>query len=871
MISSSKSTSDTVGSASTHDHLKIDDLSPENQQRLADILDAYLIATEEGVAPSIDSLMKEHADLAPILGEYLEGLQLLRAKGGSDKGNDSWATSDGLAAVRNLSSHAGQLEDYELHEEIGRGAMGVVYAATQRSLGRRVAVKVLAFSSVLEPMRVERFVREARAAASLNHPNIVSVYAIGLDNGTHFYVMPLIEGASLDRVLQEAREHREANSGKSAESLSSLLSGPNRYRKIASLGAAAADALHVAHKEGIIHRDIKPSNLLLGKDGVVRVTDFGLARVQHNDELTRSGDLIGTFRYMSREQARGRNDQVDGRTDIYGLGATLYEIVTLQPPYAGEEGAALLRMIAERSPLAPRLVDRSIPRDLETIIQRAMRPERDDRYATAMDMRDDLQRFAEGKPILASRVSSVERMASWSREHVRLVLGMLAGAVLALCCAIAVALLLTDAKQRTESALDLARDNYQQLRGVVDTLGPGMAQRLASIPAADSVRRDMLAETLRHYESFVRSANQDPLLAIDVATTKLKIARIVLQVGTLQDADRSFQDALDTLGSLAQSDSSSAREAAIAYCFGMNEWAMAHAIQGDSKRATELLDEAASMLERAKLLAYGPAVALTENNRGVVLVQLGKFTEAERAIELAIAALQADSASSYEKEELLSLADAMNNLSVLMDQSGRADQARLLAEKSLELRTRGSIQELSDPQEVQSLAIAYSNMGAMRWKDKDIEGAWGDYQKGVELLEQALQSNPNNVFLRSELAIALNNLGMVTTSMGDATKAEKIFRRAASIAEGESNANGKNAEAASRVAGIWNNLGVLLRNQGRTSESERLFLSASEKQQIAVQLAPENRSYQTALQQIRQNLQPSDNHLDSRTTTGTSH
>src|SRR5205807_464467 len=250
---------------------------------------------------------------------------------------------------------------FRLLREVGRGGMGVVYEAEQISLRRRVALKVLPFAATLDPKRLQRFRNEARAAACLHHPNIVPVHGVGCVRGVHYYAMQFIEGQSLARVIEELREHWgsaklahpapdrhstaskpwsiRAQASRSTAPLGAFSSRhsirePAHFSAVAQIGIQAAEALEHAHQLGIVHRDIKPANLLLDGRGDLWITDFGLARLQDDHGLTMTGDVLGTLRYMSPEQAAGSKD-LDHRTDVYSLGATLYELLALRPAVAG--------------------------------------------------------------------------------------------------------------------------------------------------------------------------------------------------------------------------------------------------------------------------------------------------------------------------------------------------------------------------------------------------------------------------------------------------------------------------------------------------------------------------------------------------------
>ena len=300
--------------------------------------------------------------------------------------------SEPMSAHFRLDSDA--IGGYRILREIGRGGMGVVYEAVQVATGRKVALKVLPISSAMDPRQIERFRIEGQAAAALDHPHIVPVFEIGCENGIHFYAMRFVEGSSLAALVHTAR------SGESPAFMPS--------REAAHLALQAAEALAHAHGMGIVHRDVKPANLLLEPAGHLWVADFGLAHFVNGGDLTQTGDVIGTLRYLSPEQAKGQR-KLDARTDIYSLGATLYELVTLHPAFDGHDRHELLRQIASQEPIPPTRLDPTIPRDLETILASAMAKEVEDRYGSATELADDLRRFLDGRPILARRPDAPTR------------------------------------------------------------------------------------------------------------------------------------------------------------------------------------------------------------------------------------------------------------------------------------------------------------------------------------------------------------------------------------------------------------------------------------------------------------------------------
>jgi serine/threonine protein kinase len=359
------------------------------------------------------------------------------------------------AASRQVEVHSpALLGDYRILREVGRGGMGIVYEAEQVSLGRRVALKVLPRQFLLGNNAADRFRREARAVARLHHTNIVQVYGTGEQDGLHYFVMQLIKGAGLDQVVRSLRRHRSSVPSTSdveemaverydQESISAIVrrligrghdgeagevtavpgklvstSAREHHRHywehVARIGLQVAEALAFAHSRGVLHRDVKPSNLLLDQSGQAWLADFGLAKeVAETENLTASGVLIGTLRYVPPERLQG---QSDARGDVYGLGISLYELLTLSPAFSECDRSNLLHQILQTDPPRPRRLNAAVPRDLETSVLKAVARDPKHRYQTAAAMALDLQLFLEDRPIKARRVSQAEMVWRWCRR-----------------------------------------------------------------------------------------------------------------------------------------------------------------------------------------------------------------------------------------------------------------------------------------------------------------------------------------------------------------------------------------------------------------------------------------------------------------------
>ncbi|HSS16598.1 MAG TPA: serine/threonine-protein kinase, partial [Candidatus Dormibacteraeota bacterium] len=287
--------------------------------------------------------------------------------------------------------------DYELLEEVGRGGQGVVFRAWQKSLNRTVAVKIIGIGQFTTNAHLKRLRREAAAAAKLNHPGIVPVYEVGERDGTYYFSMRFVEGDNLDEVVGR---------------------GPVSARQAAELIAKIARTVHYAHEHGILHRDIKPGNILLDANGEPHLTDFGLARlVEHGSTVTGSLEVMGTPSYMAPEQAVGNNAELSRATDVYGLGAVLYELLTGHPPFAGGTTYETIHLLLDSEPRQPRLWNPKVDRDLSAVCLKCLEKNPRHRYSSALELAEDLERWLNHEPILAKRSGFFAHARKWVQRN----------------------------------------------------------------------------------------------------------------------------------------------------------------------------------------------------------------------------------------------------------------------------------------------------------------------------------------------------------------------------------------------------------------------------------------------------------------------
>ncbi|HVS40110.1 MAG TPA: serine/threonine-protein kinase [Gemmataceae bacterium] len=546
----------------------------EREERLNGVLLNYVEALEAGREADRDRLLAAHPDLRGDLEAFFASHDAMERLAAPLREANIRAKPPEAASSQESSAGLGQLGDFRLMAEVGRGGMGIVYEAEQLSLRRRVALKVLSFAAALDPRRLQRFQNEALATAQLRHESIVPVYGVGCERGVHYYAMQFIEGRSLASLIAELRREQDDKTARTslsppaaethpAEGAQRTAASQSRDRSpgsrryfawAAGLIRKAAVALEYAHQVGVVHRDVKPANLLLDERGQIWVADFGLAQIAGDAGLTQTGELLGTLRYSSPEQALGRPGVMDHRSDVYSLGATLYELLTLRPIFEGRDRKELLRQIAENEPRSPRAAVAAIPAELETIVLKALRKEPSERYRSAQELADDLQRFLDDRPILARRPTVTERAWKWARRRPSIVA---AGIVILLLLAVGSfvsAALLHAEQERTKQEKRNAEDAYRRerqraeeaesrlrlARRSVDELIQVSEEELADRPGMEPVRKRLLRSALAFYQEIIEQRRDDRDAQAELVDTTQRVEKILADLAVLQAAGKLY-------------------------------------------------------------------------------------------------------------------------------------------------------------------------------------------------------------------------------------------------------------------------------------------------------------------------------------------
>jgi len=800
---------------------------PPEQERREELLQEYVDRLNAGERIDPEEIRREHPSLAEGLIEDLQAFAALDAAG---LGAGPFAEEAPL----------GTLGDYVLRRRIGRGGMGVVYDAWQGSLDRSVALKVLPSGVAADSKAFLRFMREAKTAAQLSHPNIVAVYGMGVEQNTPYYSMELVEGETLAQILRREPPAPEAFQA--------------HCLRMAAAFADVADGLQHAHSKGVVHRDLKPSNLILDREGRLRILDFGLARLEGQEALTASGELLGTPLYMSPEQARRRKVPVDHRTDIYSLGATLYEMLTWRPPFQGKDREDTLSQIIERDPPEPRQLNPRVPRDIETIVLKCLRKDPADRYGTAEALGQDLRRFVRGDPVEAKPQGKWERiLRRIARQKVRLLVSAGAAVLLPACAILAWRLSVEKAKERArEYERAVVAAAMKLLRG--ETVLAGVqgipAERVSFLPG----------EYKAVFDESARAAVEQALSDLDRALKLLPErfeahyhrGRALLMLERGREAVREFDEALRTRPGFAPAFVLKAEALGAGEDPSLAEdprgeaWSRARRAMKNSRfdeaaaayRDLIALEEAAGELYPgsgiAHLLARGAARILVGEFEAAILdswaartlsrISWGDLLEPHLLLGMAYflranpgdldraeeSLREAASLTASEEEGALWPAAVYSFLVWRCSSLGRLPDAVEAARRAVRLR----------PRELKTrLSLGWALLGALWVREWGEGGARAGQDDAEEWLKELVALVQSALDLDPTSPAAHYLMGKGHAARGDHDKARSFFQRAQQLQEAQVSQGGsdmKNAMARPAVAAA--SLVVALSGAGKTQE-----------------------------------------------------
>jgi tetratricopeptide (TPR) repeat protein len=604
---------------------------------------------------------------------------------------------------------------------------------------------------------------------------------------------------------------------------------------VAELTAQAAEALEHAHGLGIVHRDVKPGNLLVDAAGKLWVGDFGLARLGADAGLTMSGDLLGTLRYMAPEQALARHGLVDHRADVYGLGATLYEMLTLRPAVTATERAEILRQVAFEEPAAPRRLDRAIPVELETVALKCLAKNPSERYATAGDLAEDLRRWLADQPIRAKRPSLVQRGRRWSRRHRALVGGVAAAGLVGLGVAIAV----LGVKNRELTAAN-ARER----------------QALTEAEAAHESAEERFALAQGAVDQYLAKVTDDPDLRDKHGLHGLR--------------KRLLETAVPFYQKLAQQKPGDAQqEAARGRAYG--RLGTVQMLLGENEAALAAYEQMQAIF--ARLAAdfptvpdYGSELAGSHHDRGIPLRGLGKRLEAEAEYRKALA-LEERLASDFPTVPAYrqQLANSHNGLGVLLADLGKSAEAEAAYRQALALNQRLAADYPTVPEYRLQLAHSHNNLGNLLADLSKGSEAAAQYRLAIALQEKLAAEFPSMPRFRQDLAKHLGNLGILLSELGKGPEAEAAYRQALALNQRLAADYPTVPEYRLRLTQSHHNLGKRLRDRGKRPEAEAEYRQALALQKQLAADFPTVPEYRQELATTHSNLGELLNDLGKRT------
>lgn len=576
---------------------------------------------------------------------------------------------------------------------------------------------------------------------------------------------------AIDQLRYQQSTVRSGKSGDRRESV----------RAVARLGIQAAEALDYAHARGVVHRDVKPANLMVDQSGKLWVTDFGLARIEAEAGVTMSGDLLGTLRYMAPEQALGRSAVIDHRADIYSLGATLYELLTLRPAHGASGRVELIKQIASAEPPPPRRIDRTIPPELETVVLKAISKRPEDRYATAQELADDLRRFLDHHPIQATRPTLFQRARKWSYRHRTIVTTATATALAALICS---SLLLAVAYHRELTEHHRAEQTLELALQATNRMYTHVAERhLSREPEMKPWQRKLLQEALHIYQQLAKYHSTDPDVRFEIVLAQLRVASIQYELGDTRAAESACRDAIADARQLVEEDPESTRFLR-AVGDGLNSLGILLSSSGQYRQATNAYLEARRI--RMSLIERVPERPDFQQDLGGVLsnmaglaMQQGEWFQARELLVSAIAwqerAFAADPGNSQCREYLQKHCNRLGDVSLKLGEDAEAEKQY---RRAIDL-ARAIVADQPDlPSAKASLASSYQDMASLVAVTSRLKEAESFRRQAMDLFQQLVDDFPNVPHYRSDLAGAQDNVAMLAVELGRPEEAQKLLEQA---------------------------------------------------------------------------------------------
>jgi eukaryotic-like serine/threonine-protein kinase len=811
--------------------------------------------------------------LRTTLGATINGDKTLPVEGGRlDDSSASFMLQNPLRAAS---------DRFRLIRQHARGGIGQVWLARDGELQRDVAVKEIQPKYAESESQRARFVLEAEITGNLEHPGIVPVYSLGRNaDGRPFYAMRFIEGESFSAAIR--RFHHTGAEQDSNKETGKRPTWGIEFRLLLRRFLDVCDAIDFAHSRKVLHRDLKPANIMLGRYGETLVVDWGLAKVIGKNDVfppddpqqfepdsagasfsssghTEQGTTIGTPSYMSPEQARGDIDQLGPASDVYSLGATLYELLTGKVPFPGKHIAQVIEKVMKGDFKAPRVLDRAIPAPLEAICLKAMALEPTARYPSVHDLAQDLEHWLADEPVAAYRERRLERFGRWLRQHRTLTYAATTALVGVSVVAIAAAVVIEGGRRRETAARVEAEANFDMAQQAVDDYLTKVSENtlLKEQNSVDirGLRRELLENALRYYKQFVSQRRDDPTVRRRLATAFFRVGQITGTIGSGQDAIAAFQSSLKIWESEAAAypddDQFKSRMADchLAICIRLHE-------MGDLPKAMDSVNQARSILENVASrhrLSVNDQACLANCYDEIGLLQ-GNLESGDQGLEMLEKATALQQQLIVRGPDLLArrqkLAQFINDVGFVYFKRNDFPAAIRSFQKLQELCVSliDEITEGPTPVELLSLlALSHYNVATMHVAQRQNEKALESFEKSLEYRRTLVDLHPSVSTFQEQLAKSYREVAIEEHKAGHSEIGLQNLRKALDILDRLSRSESEQARYHAELGRTWNAIGYIHDEMRNNQKAIPAFKSAIKEQESAIARLPENNEYKTYL------------------------